>query len=249
MTEKKLAPPNYTQIPNALLDDLLHVMSNSELRVVLVIARKTFGWQKKSDRISISQIAKMAKMSRQGVINGIEQGMERGIIKRRKSGQNYYYSLNIEQRTSLNNGLDETETSQRSRPELVNDVDHFAPKLVNVVDTQKKQPLKKYLNKGEFEKLSDADKSVVIKEYFVETTGIRCVDKDVDEWMEYTNYLVQKGVDLQAVNGAIELHKEKGWALASPKSIRKTAVSQMSGFAKPAPEGQKLTKEGSGFYV
>jgi phage replication O-like protein O len=107
--------PNYTQIPNVLLDEHLPLMGDAELRVVLVIARKTFGWHKDSDRISLSQLQELTGLSRQGVINGIDAAVNRGIVaKVEYAGKTSEYCLVVNQ-------VDHT--SQRSRLALVNEVD------------------------------------------------------------------------------------------------------------------------------
>jgi phage replication O-like protein O len=49
--------PNTTQIPNDLFDSLMPSLSGGELKVLLYICRRTFGFQKDSDRISLAQIA------------------------------------------------------------------------------------------------------------------------------------------------------------------------------------------------
>jgi phage replication O-like protein O len=49
--------PNTTQIPNDVIDSLMPQLSGGELKVLLYICRRTFGFQKDSDRISLSQIA------------------------------------------------------------------------------------------------------------------------------------------------------------------------------------------------
>ena len=133
--------PNYTQIPNTLLDEHLSKMKEAELRVTLAIARQTLGWHKKEDKISLSQLVKLTGLTRQGVANGISDALERGVIKRESSGQGFVYRLSVDSESNeLVNVVDQSSknTSQRSRPELVNVVDQLAPKLVNVVDTQKK---------------------------------------------------------------------------------------------------------------
>lgn len=128
--------PNYTQIPNALLDDHMPSMKEAELKVTLAVARATIGWQKESDTLSLSQLQERTGMSRQGVLNGIEKGVERGTIERKKAGSSHCYSLHIaSQRSRLVNEVDQL-ASQRSRPEVVNEVDR---QLVNEVDTQKKE--------------------------------------------------------------------------------------------------------------
>lgn len=58
MTEQaqsKIIPNSY-QSPNYLVDDLMHLLSGNEQKCVDLVCRKTFGWQKRSDRISKSQL-------------------------------------------------------------------------------------------------------------------------------------------------------------------------------------------------
>jgi phage replication O-like protein O len=50
--------PNTTQIPNDVFDSLMPSLTGGELKVLLYICRRTYGFQKDSDRISLSQISK-----------------------------------------------------------------------------------------------------------------------------------------------------------------------------------------------
>jgi phage replication O-like protein O len=49
--------PNTTQIPNELFDSLMPSLSGGELKVLLYVCRRTFGFRKDSDSISLTQIA------------------------------------------------------------------------------------------------------------------------------------------------------------------------------------------------
>ncbi|MDQ3258896.1 MAG: replication protein [Acidobacteriota bacterium] len=49
--------PNSTQIPDVILDLWMAELSGAELKVVLYIARRTYGFGKESDNISLNQIA------------------------------------------------------------------------------------------------------------------------------------------------------------------------------------------------
>jgi phage replication O-like protein O len=49
--------PNTTQIPNEVFDTLMPHLSGGELKVLLYICRRTFGFRKDSDSISLTQIA------------------------------------------------------------------------------------------------------------------------------------------------------------------------------------------------
>jgi phage replication O-like protein O len=50
--------PNTTQIPNEVFDTLMAHLSGGELKVLLYICRRTFGFRKESDSISLTQISK-----------------------------------------------------------------------------------------------------------------------------------------------------------------------------------------------
>lgn len=115
--------PNYTQTPNALYD-LMPQMKEAELRVTLAIVRETFGWHRETARLSISKLQKLTGLSRQGVINGTESGIERGTIIREKEGDGYLYSLCVNEVDTDSQLVNEVDyPSQRSRLPLVNVVD------------------------------------------------------------------------------------------------------------------------------
>jgi hypothetical protein len=48
--------PNTTPVPDELFDELLADLSGAEVKVVLYICRRTFGFKKESDNISINQM-------------------------------------------------------------------------------------------------------------------------------------------------------------------------------------------------
>ncbi len=50
------ASPNYTQVPDELFDKQLPDLSGAELKALLYIIRRTFGFKKESDNISLNQL-------------------------------------------------------------------------------------------------------------------------------------------------------------------------------------------------
>jgi Bacteriophage replication protein O len=48
--------PNTTPIPDEVFDELLADLSGAEIKVLLYICRRTFGWKKDSDNISLNQM-------------------------------------------------------------------------------------------------------------------------------------------------------------------------------------------------
>ena len=93
--------PNYTQTPNKFYDEILREIDTlSEMKVTQIVMRKTFGWHKRSDRISQSQLVELTGMSRDSVKSGLKSGIERGTIVKvsefdRKKNQAAEYSLNF----------------------------------------------------------------------------------------------------------------------------------------------------------
>lgn len=110
---KGFTKPTYTQTPNEVFDILLNMLNGSELKVLLYIIRRTFGFKKESDNISLNQIVNGIKkkdgsmqdygtgLSMQSVKNAIKGLTEKNVIikTRRKdeSGKDRApnYSLNI----------------------------------------------------------------------------------------------------------------------------------------------------------
>lgn len=153
--------PNYTQIPNLLLDDLLMLMSDAEMKVTLAIARRTFGYHRDTVEISISQLKDITHLSKQGVVNGINAGLERGTITRtegKRGGFVYELVINGEHPSTCQPSRHVNQVdSQRSRPPHVNQVDTPSQPSrqvpVNEVD-QNTPVLKKVLKKETLKKES-----------------------------------------------------------------------------------------------
>ncbi len=73
----------YTKIANELLEKIAALpISGSEFRVLLYVMRKTYGWGKKSDMISLSQFARGTGLPRRNVIRAIQSlVVKRPLIK------------------------------------------------------------------------------------------------------------------------------------------------------------------------
>lgn len=87
--------PNYTQIPNQLLDEHMSTLSGAELKLCLAIARQTFGWHKEGDKLSIKQLCALTGLSNRAICTAIESVLAKGIISREAEGQGFVYSLSI----------------------------------------------------------------------------------------------------------------------------------------------------------
>ena len=66
---KGFISPRYTQVPDELFDELMAYLSGAELKVLLYIIRRTFGFKKDSDHISPRQICNGIKTREGGVLD------------------------------------------------------------------------------------------------------------------------------------------------------------------------------------
>lgn len=73
----------YTRIANELLDALLCTgLTSRQWAVVMTVIRKTYGYHKTRDNISLTQLANMTGMSRPNVSRTVNELVERGILTR-----------------------------------------------------------------------------------------------------------------------------------------------------------------------
>ena len=79
-SKKAIPEPNFFQCPNIIIDEYLKELSGSELKCFLFIVRKTKGWHKDVDAISISQFEEFTGLSNRAVIDACNSLVERGFI-------------------------------------------------------------------------------------------------------------------------------------------------------------------------
>jgi hypothetical protein len=72
--------PNSTQIPDVILDHWMGHLSGAEFKVVMYIARRTYGFGKDSDTISLNQLARGIRMRRGGQLD-YGTGLSRSSVK------------------------------------------------------------------------------------------------------------------------------------------------------------------------
>lgn len=80
-----LKKPEYTQFPNEVLD-AIDTMKESEIRVMLVLCRYTFGFHRDMWKATLRTLMKKTGMSKQGVLNGVAGLTERGWIEQNRNG-------------------------------------------------------------------------------------------------------------------------------------------------------------------
>ena len=76
-----------TQVPNVIFDTHLSFLTESELKLLLIIIRQTFGWfdkttgrRKTRDRISHGQFIKKTGLSRRVISKALKSLIEKGLV-------------------------------------------------------------------------------------------------------------------------------------------------------------------------
>ncbi len=173
---KKIEKPNYTQTPNILFDEIMRDLNGAELKVILAVIRKTFGWHKERDRISLTQLEEMTGLSRQGILNAIHGKkkeksvigglVNKGYIKIIETKQGNVYELVVKE-------VDQQETaSQLSRLEVVNKVDQES----GLASQQSRHTKEKNLNKLSKEIYEEIEKAYESCFYEVKPSGKLFID-------------------------------------------------------------------------
>ena len=72
--------PNSFQVPNAFVDDVLCKISDAACKIYLVVCRKTRGWNKEMDSISLTQLEEITGKSRPTVIKAKNELINVGLL-------------------------------------------------------------------------------------------------------------------------------------------------------------------------
>ena len=110
----KILEPNYTQVPNDLFN-IIPMLSESEIKVLLVIIRQTIGWHKKKDRISLTQLEDKTGMSRASISGVIKSEIFQTLVKTYRTKRGNEYELIVFEQGS-------------SKSELVQNLNHTSSK-------------------------------------------------------------------------------------------------------------------------
>ncbi|WP_196428094.1 replication protein [Neisseria polysaccharea] len=111
--------PNSFQIANAVVDDLLCLMSGNAWKCYAVIVRKTAGWQKEMDYISVSQFKTLTGIKKDETVTDALKELEALglIISIKRQGQVTGYRLNMPAPPPENGGTTTPEKEGYTTPE------------------------------------------------------------------------------------------------------------------------------------
>ena len=141
---------NSFQLPNSVVDELLADLTGAELKCYLLVVRKTKGWNKEIDSISIGQFMEVTGLSNRSVITACDSLVEKGLLVRsggeRRLNTYSVKSFNISQ-TGEKSSSDETgekssQTGEKSSSDLVKKV-HTQNNNKNTIQNNNKKNTKK----------------------------------------------------------------------------------------------------------
>ncbi len=101
------ASPNFTQVPDELFDVLMPQLSDAELRVLLYIVRRTFGFKRDRDAISLSQMVS-GITTREGLVLDRGTGLSKATVARGLAGLREKGVILAERRSSAQRGNEAT---------------------------------------------------------------------------------------------------------------------------------------------
>lgn len=137
---------DFTKVPNYFFEHMAD-MEKCEMAVVLLVIRKTIGYLKDWDEISLSQFMKETGMNKPSVHKGIQSALDRGIITRRNVKNSFEYRTLRPENGSKNEPIESDLVSQngsenepifgsKSEPIFDNGSEN-EPKSVQKMNTQK----------------------------------------------------------------------------------------------------------------
>lgn len=131
--------PNSFMIPNSVVDELMAEMSGVELKCYLFVIRKTKGWNKEFDAISLTQFIKFTGAGKTAVVDALKNLVELGLLVKKTGVRNTsVYAINLfGNQTSSENELVQKVNSTSSESELVTSSESEHTKNNNINTTTK----------------------------------------------------------------------------------------------------------------
>lgn len=114
--------PTYTQIPDQFFDSLMVNLNEAELRVLLYLMRRTFGFKKSEDRVSLKQLVE-GITTQQGRVLDSGTGMSKSAVQRGLKGLRDKQVIVAERRRTLEHGDVATSYRVRLSGDSVEDVE------------------------------------------------------------------------------------------------------------------------------
>ena len=135
----------YIALANDIVDALAKIrLSGEEMQCLWVIIRKTYGWHKKEDKISLSQFANMTGIKRQNVLRALNHLSSKKIIAVIKNDDSnitgYRFIKDFDKWIPLSKKI--TLSSKKITP-VINIDNHLSSKKIHTKETLTKETIQK----------------------------------------------------------------------------------------------------------
>jgi phage replication O-like protein O len=172
----------FLKMPNEIVDAFTKLqLSGYQWRILMVIIRKTNGWNKSTDRIALSVFEEYTGLERRNLNKNLNALIKRGIITKDSSGYMTRYGLQgdwTKWQMSVNNN-----TSVKS--DTTTSVENDTETSVNN-DTHKRQKTIKYSPDSDKVRMSELLFSLIHNNNPLQEKP------DIQEWAEHIDCLVKK---------------------------------------------------------
>ena len=204
---KGIESPNYTQVPNVFLDELMSELTGSELKVLMYITRRTFGFGKKSDNISLNQIAN-GITKKDGTI--LDKGIGSSIrhVQRAIKGLVDKNIIIKVKRASKEKGLESTNYSLKFKKDLFELYRHFDHRPMDILTIEQKkviqnketqQQKKLVVNSKKGKELIDKLIKLKVKKDVAKLIIKNQNHKKIESYIDYVNQRIKKGFEIKSI--------------------------------------------------
>lgn len=234
---KGFQPPNYTQIPNEIFDVWMEKLTPAEFKVLLCVCRKTFGFHKNEDSISLKQIQEMTGLSRKGIVKNIGVLLEHSLIVKEQNKSKWgdfdpnTFAINV---NSVGGGR------ELSTPGVGNSVHHRSELSTPLTtkETITKENIQKNIAQSRASHGHEQRPDFSFSSSSGKFEGI--TESDLDEWKA-----AYPEIDVRR-----EISKAQQWLLSNPSKARKKLwrkfLTGWFGRANDKAENQKAYRSQSG---
>lgn len=247
--------PNSFQVPNAFVDEVLSKISDASCKLYLVICRKTRGWNKEMDSISLTQFEEITGKTRPTVIKCLRELIKVGLVVELKStfhGNTYKLGeetsigmlVNFPSKNIL---LDEKQpnASKNSLPLLVKNFNYASKNILPLlVKNFYTQSITIKNNSTKNKKINKKSESVSEKPKAIERTSFdpksaelpNLVNRDL--WNQFVEMRVgiKKPLTENAVN--LILKKLESFGVLANQSLENSIIGNYQGVFQPKQQFQ-----------
>ena len=243
--------PNSFQVPNALVDDLMAELGGVELKCYLLVIRKTKGWSKEFDAISLSQFVTFTGAGKTAVINALKNLVDAGLLVRKVGARNTsVYAINLfRNSTSSESELVQKVNHTSSESELVtsSESEHTKNNIKNTTQNTNTSLTVSNTRAKKSEKINPENlDGLVFEDQSLQDFGIDYIDRT--KWSAYCKMRKAKGKNAEIkTQGTLEsilknLLKLSGGNTATASEILEQSIANTwTGLFELKSKNQQVT--------